>query len=89
MKTLTIMMLKMALVFLMVAGVIEIIATYGTGPIPILASVFLCSIAITLQFALDRHPDSTLNVDWWRRKFTLALMFEAGGFIVLYGILAH
>lgn len=89
MKTLTIMMLKMALVFLMVAGVIEIIATYGTGPIPILVSVFLCSIAITLQFTLDRHPDSTLNVDWWRRKFTLALMLEAGGFIVVYGILTH
>jgi len=89
MRTLTIMMIKMALVFLMIAGVIEIIATYGNGPIPIMASVILCSIAITLQFALYRHPDSTLDVEWWRRKFTLALMLEVGGFIVLYAILAH
>lgn len=89
MRMLTIAMLKMALVFLMITGVIEIIATYGNGLIPIMASVVLCSIAITMQFALDRHPDSRLGVEWWRRKFTLALILEAGGFIALYGILVH
>lgn len=89
MRTLTIVMLKMALVFLMITGVIEIIATYGNGPIPIIASVVLCSIAITIQFALDHHPDSRLDVEWWRRKFTLALILEVGGFIALYGILVH